>query len=128
MDLEFQKFNLKEGDNLVIKVDIDGLDEDQVSKKLKDLAEDEFVHYVKSKGHGVFVTYSGIDFQILRLQENDKLAVYVNLDLVAENQQTEYLKLIDEKLEELNGRYVVIPIHNNSVRVRVTNENNEENV
>ena len=127
LELQCEKFNLKEGDNLVIKVNTSGLSQTQVAEQLQKLSNDEFVEYVKSKGHGVFVTYSGIDLQILRMQEEDKLSVYVNLDLVNAEEQEQYLNLIEERLSGIAGKFFIVPCKNDSVKTRVTNEKGENN-
>ena len=79
MELEFQKLNLQENDFLVIKVSKGDLTEDELKNRLFELRNDEFINYVEEKGHKVFLTYTGIDLQILRLEENDKVVAYVDV-------------------------------------------------
>lgn len=126
IELQFSKLNLVEGDSLLVKVNVDGSNEELLAEKLKEVSQNGLVEYVRDKGHAVIITHSGIDFQILRLQENDKVMVYVNLDFVEEDQRQNYLNLIEEKLVGIKNDYVLVPIMKDAIRVRVSNKENEE--
>ena len=122
LEVEFQKLNLKEGDCLVIKVNTYGMSEDESVKKLSSIREDEFIEYVENKGNKVFVTYSGIGVEILRMEENDKLAVYVDTTSLEESKLEKYLEFIEHKLESLADKVVIIPTQFNSPQLRVVKE------
>ena len=122
LEVEFQKLNLKEGDCLVIKVNTYGMSEDEAVKKLSSIREDEFIEYVENKGNKVFVTYSGIGVEILRMEENDKLAVYVDTTSLEESKLEKYLEFIEHKLESLGDKVVIIPTQFNSPQLRVVKE------
>lgn len=122
LEVEFQKLNLKEGDCLVIKVNTYGMSEDESVKKLSSIREDEFIEYVENKGNKVFVTYSGIGVEILRMEENDKLAVYVDTTSLEESKLEKYLEFIEHKLESLGDKVVIIPTQFNSPQLRVVKE------
>lgn len=100
MELEFNKLNLKEDDFLVIKVKSEGLTEDQMKNRVFEVRNDEFVKYIEDKGNKVFVTYTGVDFSILRMESSDKLIVYVDVTpFKTEQEQESYLEFIKFKLE-----------------------------
>ena len=122
LEVEFQKLNLKEGDCLVIKVNTYGMSEDEAVKKLSSIREDEFIEYVENKGNKVFVIYSGIGVEILRMEENDKLAVYVDTTSLEESKLEKYLEFIEHKLESLGDKVVIIPTQFNSPQLRVVKE------
>nr|QMP82901.1 MAG: hypothetical protein [Caudoviricetes sp.] len=122
LEVEFQKLNLKEGDCLVIKVNTYGMSEDEAIKKLSSIREDEFIEYVENKGNKVFVTYSGIGVEILRMEETDKLAVYVDTTSLEESKLEKYLEFIEHKLESLGDKVVIIPTQFNSPQLRVIKE------
>ena len=122
LEVEFQKLNLKEGDCLVIKVNTYGMSEDEAVKKLSSIREDEFIEYVENKGNKVFVTYSGIGVEILRMEETDKLAVYVDTTSLEESKLEKYLEFIEHKLESLGDKVVIIPTQFNSPQLRVIKE------
>lgn len=127
LEVEFNKLNLKENDSLVIKVNTSGMSEEEAVKRLGDIREDEFIRYIEEKGNKVFVTYTGVDVQILRLQENDQLAVYVDTTGLEENKVEKYLDFIAHKLESLGDKVLIIPTMGNSPQLRVVKkeENNE---
>ena len=122
LEVEFQKLNLREGDCLVIKVNTYGMSEDEAVKKLSSIREDEFIEYVENKGNKVFVIYSGIGVEILRMEENDKLAVYVDTTSLEESKLEKYLEFIEHKLESLGDKVVIIPTQFNSPQLRVVKE------
>lgn len=122
LEVEFQKLNLREGDCLVIKVNTYGMSEDEAIKKLSSIREDEFIEYVENKGNKVFVTYSGIGVEILRMEETDKLAVYVDTTSLEESKLEKYLEFIEHKLESLGDKVVIIPTQFNSPQLRVIKE------
>lgn len=111
MDLQFKRLNLKEGDSLVVEVSSSGLTEDEIQERLKSVREDEFTKFVEDKGHKVFVTYTGVNLNILRMQENDKLAVYVDTTVMDQPTETKYIdyikSILSRNIEE--EKLVVIP-------------------
>lgn len=112
MELEFNKMNLKEGDFLIIKVNTAGLSEDELKQRIFQTRKDEFVKYIEEQGNKVFVTYSGVDFSILRMEDADKLVVYVDVTAFeTEEEQQSYLEFIKFKLEGNISRdkLIIIP-------------------
>lgn len=124
-DVEFEKFNLKEDDCLVVRVNTSNLTEDQAVEKLTEIREDSFIKYVEEKGHKVFVTYTGVKLEILRLQEDDKLAVYVDVTDMEETRRDQYIEFIEQKMSVLEDKIVILPIENNMPQFRVVNTNEE---
>lgn len=123
LDLEFRKFNLQEGDNLIIKVNTSGMSEDQAVESLKNVYNDPFTEYVRNKGHQVFVTYTGVDMQILRIEENDKIAVYCDVSRFTDSEEKEkYLSFIKEKLSELGDKVIIVPTEGSDPRLRIVKE------
>lgn len=123
MEAEFSRLNLKENDCLVIKVDISGLSEDESIKKLQSIREDEFVKYVESKGNKVFVTYSGIDVNILRLSGTEKVLVHANVTGMTDPQTEEYLEYIKSKLIEIGeDKIIMVPVDGGSPLIKVKSE------
>ncbi len=127
LELEFQKFNLKEGDVLVIKTNLHGLSEEQAVSRLSELREDEFVKYIEAKGNRVVVSYTGVDFQILRTEPNDKVVAYVDVSTMEEDESSEYLSLIKNKLSDtISNEIVMVPLTKGSIGLKVDKgENNE---
>lgn len=127
LELEFQKLNLTDGDVLIIKTNLQGLSEKEVVTKLTELREDDFVKYIVGKGNRVVVSYSGIDFQILRTLPNDKVLVYVDTSAMNEEESSEYLDIVKNKLTEtISNEVVIIPLSNSSIKLNVEQgENNE---
>ena len=125
LELEFQKFNLNEGDCLVVRVNTSNMSEEEAVKKLAELHEDDFLKYVEERGNKVFITYSGIKLEILRLLEGDKLAAYVDVTSMEPEEEEKYLDYIKHKLVDLEGKVVIIPMRNDSPQVRVVNEGEE---
>jgi len=124
-DVEFERFNLKEDDCLVVRVNTSNLTEEQAVDKLTEIREDSFIKYVEEKGHKVFVTYTGVKLEILRLQEDDKLAVYVDVTDMEETRRDQYIEFIEQKMSVLEGKIVILPIENNMPQFRVVNTNEE---
>lgn len=124
-DVEFERFNLKEDDCLVVRVNTSNLTEEQAVEKLTEIREDSFIKYVEEKGHKVFVTYTGVKLEILRLQEDDKLAVYVDVTDMEETHRDQYIEFIEQKMSVLEDKIVILPIENNMPQFRVVNTNEE---
>lgn len=116
METEFKKLKLNEDDILVIKVNVEGLSDVEMKTRVHETREDEFVKYIENKGNKVFVTYSGIDLQILRLNESEKLIVLVDLTpFKTRNEEEEYLDFLNFKLSaHLDAeKFILIPTKNN---------------
>ena len=90
-EVDFYKLNLNPNDILVLKVNIEGLDKEQTEAKLNRVINDEFVSYVESKGNKVIVTYTGIDFSVLRMEENDKILSYIDVSQLNEEDSEKYV-------------------------------------
>ena len=86
LEIAFSKFNLKEDDILVINVDTRGLDMNSAKNRVYNTREDPVVKYIESKGNKVLVTYTGVSLNILRLEENDKVAVYADVSVMDEDE------------------------------------------
>ena len=105
----FEKFNLKPEDILIIKVDTIGLSEEESLSRLSSVRNDGFVKYIQDKGNAVLVAYSGLNFEVLRTSENDKVLVYAEIADVSEESE-KYLDYIKFKLKgDLGDKVVVIP-------------------
>lgn len=115
-EVQFSRLSLEKGDYLVIKVDINDLTDEQIKERLTSVREDPFVKYVEEQGNPVFVTYSGINLNILRLEENDKVVASVNVSDLPEQMAEKYLDYIKFKLVDYIGedRLMVIPVNNGS--------------
>jgi len=124
-DVEFEKFNLKDDDCLVVRVNTSSMTEDEAVNKLTEIREDPFIQYVEEKGNKVFVTYSGVKLEILRLEETDKLAVYVDVSDMEEGKRDKYLEFIEHKMSALEDNVIVLPVDNNMPQYRVINETEE---
>lgn len=120
MELEFSKFNLQPEDILVVKVDTNGLNESESIKKVSSLREDEFIKYIEAKGNKVFVSYTGLDFQILRMEETDKVVAYIDVSSLEEENAEKYVNYVKFKLgESLQDRLICVPVKNGSPQLRV---------
>ena len=105
----FEKLNLKPEDILIIKVDTIGLSEEESLSRLSSVRNDGFVKYIQDKGNAVLVAYSGLNFEVLRTSENDKVLVYAEIADVSEESE-KYLDYIKFKLKgDLGDKVVVIP-------------------
>ena len=124
-EVEFQKFNLIEDDCLVVRVNTSNLTEEQAVEKLTEIRDDSFIKYVEEKGHKVFVTYTGVKLEILRLEEGDKLAVYVDVTDMEETRRDQYIEFITQKMSSLEDKVVILPVENNTPQFRVINTNEE---
>lgn len=121
MEVEFSRLNLKEGDSLIIKIKGDNLSEDELKYKVFETREDEFVKFVESKGHKVFVAHPGIDFSVLRMDENDKLVAYVDISPFTNDEANSYIDFLNFKLEPHfeEQKLVVVPTRKNTVQLGV---------
>ena len=120
MELEFSKFKLQPEDILVVKVDTNGLNESESIKKVSSLREDEFIKYIEAKGNKVFVSYTGLDFQILRMEETDKVVAYIDVSSLEEENAEKYVNYVKFKLgESLQDRLICVPVKNGSPKLRV---------
>lgn len=126
-EIQFSRLNLQKGDYLVIKVDITQLTDDQIQERLSSVREDPFVKYVEEQGNPVFITYSGINMNVLRMQENDKLIAYVNVSDLPEQTEIKYIDYIRHKLVDHVGedRLIVMPVRNNSPVLQIKSEENK---
>lgn len=129
MEVEFNRLALKADDYLVIKLNSEGLTEDELKKKLFDIRNDDFVRYVEEKGNKVFVTYSGVDFSILRMNENDKVVAYIDVTNLSDEDAEKYSDYVRFKLEGNIESYklIVVPRKRNSPELAIkTNEEVKE--
>lgn len=122
-DITFEKLNLKKEDILIIKVDTFGLSEEESLNRLSSVRNDEFVKYIQDKGNAVLVSYSGLNFEILRTSKNDKVLVYAEVPNISEESE-KYLNYIKFKLDEsLGDRVVIVPTKKEvPISVKVTKE------
>lgn len=120
MELEFSKLKLNPEDILVIKVNTNGIDEAESVKKVSSIRDDEFVKYIESKGNKVFVSYTGLDFQILRMEESDKVIAYIDVSSLDEENSEKYVDFIKFKLgESLQEKLICVPVKNGSPKLRI---------
>ncbi len=124
-EVQFSRLSLEKGDYLVIKVDINDLTDEQIKERLASVREDPFVKYVEEQGNPVFVTYSGINLNILRLEENDKVVAAVNVSDLPEQMAEKYLDYIKFKLVDYIGedRLMVVPVNNGSLVLSTVKSN-----
>lgn len=119
-EIQFLKLGLSENDILVLRVDINGLNEEQAVKKLADIREDDFVKYVESRGNKVITTYTGLDINILRLNDGDKVLAYANVTSMDEEQEEKYLDYIKYRLQDTIGdRLICVPVRNGSPVIKI---------
>lgn len=120
MELEFSKFKLQPEDILVVKVDTNGVDEAEAIKKVSFLREDEFIKYIEERGNKVFISYTGLDFQILRMEETDKVVAYIDVSSLDEENSEKYVDYIKFKLgESLQEKLICVPVKNGSPKLRI---------
>lgn len=120
MELEFSKFKLQPEDILVVKVDTNGVDEAEAIKKVSSLREDEFIKYIEERGNKVFISYTGLDFQILRMEETDKVVAYIDVSSLDEENSEKYVDYIKFKLgESLQEKLICVPVKNGSPKLRI---------
>jgi len=118
--IEFAKLNLQKNDILILKVNIYGLDEKSATEKLSEVRNDEFVKYIEEQGNKVIVSYTGLDFQILRTQQDDKVVAYADVSMMTDNQAEEYLDLIKSKLyDSIGDRLICVPTKNGSPVLKI---------
>ena len=115
-DVQFSKFNLKENDCLVVKVDISNLSEKEAVERLSSVRNDSFIKYVEEKGHKTFITYTGLNLTILRMEETDKLVAYASVDDMTEEEAKQYVEYIKFKIMSniSEDKLIVVPIRRNS--------------
>lgn len=124
LKVEFSKLNLKPDDIFIVKVDTSELSEQEATKRLAQIREDDLVKYIEDKGHKVVISYTGLDFQILRVQEGDKVLAYADVSSMNEEQEQKYLDYIKFKLEDTIQNLVCVPVREKSPTIRVATENN----
>ena len=118
--IEFSKLNLQKNDILILKVNVYGLDEKSATEKLSEVRNDEFVKYIEEQGNKVIVSYTGLDFQILRTQEDDKVVAYADVSMMTDNQAEEYLDLIKSKLyDSIGDKLICVPTKNGSPVLKI---------
>lgn len=111
IDIDLSKFDLGDNDVLVIKVknEIVG---DELIKVLTEIKDDPVIKTLIENGKKVFYTYSGIDLSILRMEEKDKLLIYMDVSpFENEEDKTSYVDLIKGKIQtQISNEVVVVPI------------------
>lgn len=118
--IEFSKLNLQKNDILILKVNIYGLDEKSATEKLSEVRNDEFVKYIEEQGNKVIVSYTGLDFQILRTQEDDRVVAYADVSMMTDDQAEEYLDLIKSKLyDSIGDKLICVPTKNGSPVLKI---------
>lgn len=107
--VELLKFELSDNDILVVKVNIEGLTEEEAVEKIASLREDPVLKGLEEAGKKILYTYSGIDFSLVKLEEKDKLIVYVDVNYFElEEEKEEYLNTIKEKVQSQISDHDVI--------------------
>jgi hypothetical protein len=61
------------------------------------------------------------------MEENDKLAVYVDTTTLEESKEEKYLNYIKDKLISLGDKVIIIPTKFNSPQIRVVDDSGENN-
>lgn len=121
-DIQYKKMNLQKGDNLIVKVDTSKLSEEDAIKKLREVSDNKFLKYVHEQGHEIFVIYTGIDIEILRLNPEDKLLVYVREEGLNEEEKEKYFETIKDKLKNFKDQLVIVPVDQRFRDIRVERE------
>lgn len=120
-EIEFLKLNLKQDDILIIKVDTSEMTPDEATDKLSSVRDDDFVNYIRDRGNPVLVAYSGLDFEILRLDEKDKVIVYMDVSSMDDDKAKNYEDYIKFKLNEtLGDKLIPIQVRNGSPVLKVS--------
>lgn len=124
MEVEFNRLGLKEGDYLVIKVKADNLSEEELKYKVFETRNDEFVQFVESKGHKVLIAHPGLEFNILRMEDNDKLVAYVDLTPFNDDEANNYIDFLNFKLEPhiKKDKLIIVPSRKNNISLAVKEE------
>lgn len=126
-EIEFRKLNLDPSDTLIIKVNNNGLSPEKLVEKVEEIKNDDFFKYIEEQGNKVIVSYSGIDFQILRMQEKDKVLVYADVSSMTEEECEEYEKRLTLKFKQILGESMIyIPVKNGSPVVKIKNGDNND--
>jgi hypothetical protein len=126
-EVDFYKLNLQPDDILILKADISGLTEEQARDKLEFIRSDEFVKYVESKGNKVIVSYSGIDFSILRTNETDKVIAYLDVTPLDENDEKRYANKFIENVGHVFGdKLICVPVRDGFPKLGVLSETGEK--
>lgn len=125
-EIEFLKLKLQKDDILILKVDTSEMTTDEATDKLSSVRDDEFVKYIKDKGNPVLVAYSGLDFEILRLDEKDKVVVYMDVSSMDDEKAANYEDYIKFKLNEtLGDKLIPIQVRNGSPVLKVSKGDKE---
>lgn len=125
-EIEFSKLKLQKDDILIIKVDTSELTPDEATDKLSAVRDDEFVKFIKDKGNPVLVAYSGLDFEILRLDDKDKVVVYMDVSSMDDEKAANYEDYIKFKLNEtLGDKLIPIQVRNGSPVLKVSKGDKE---
>lgn len=116
-----EKFNLVEGDVLVVKVDITGCTEEQALAKLSEVRENETLKSISEAGGKILFTYTGIDFSLLKISEEDKLLIYADTSPFSSEEDKEtYMSSLKEKVSnQISNEVVVIPVDSTSLRAAI---------
>lgn len=116
-----EKFNLVEGDVLVVKVDISGCTEEQALTKLGEARANETLKSISEAGGKILFTYTGIDFSLLKMSEEDKLLIYADTSpFNSEEDKENYMTSLREKVSnQISNEVVVIPVDSTSLRAAI---------
>jgi hypothetical protein len=116
-----EKFNLGEGDVLVVKVDITGCTEEQALKRLAEARDNETLNSISEAGGKILFTYTGIDFSLLKMSEEDKLLIYADTSpFSSEEDKDLYMNSLKEKVGgQISNEVVVIPVDSTSLRAAI---------
>ena len=126
LEIEFQKLNLEENDSLVIRLNTQNMDESVILEKLSEIRNDDFVKYIENSGHKVFVTYNGIKLEILRMEETDKLVMYLDTSsLKTLKEKEEYINYIKMKMIDVSEKLIVVPMDSPKNKIRTVSEGEE---
>lgn len=112
-DAVLSKFNLDEGDVLVVKVDISNLSEEEAIAKISSVREEPVLKELSDSGTKVLFTYTGIDLSVLKLGEGDKLVIYADTSsFESEEDKDSYMGILKSKVSsQIDGHdVVVVPI------------------
>lgn len=120
-NVEFQKFNLNEGDVLVVKVDISNCNEEEALKKLSVIREDSVLKGLADNGKKILFTYTGLDLSVLRITDADKLLVYADLSAFDSDETKDtYMETLRTKVQgQLSNEVVIVPVDYTALKAAV---------
>lgn len=107
-EIQFNKLNFKENDYLIIQANTTNVT--NIPSALREIKNSDFVKYLyEEKNVKVFICGSDLKFQILRMEESDKLIMEVDVDNVNHEDIDGYLtKIYDTVVRNIDKNNIII--------------------